>query len=119
MDTLLSKEEVRILKIFYRHKKITYSHLKFYHINEDSDFLRSLVMKKYISRSDYSTDPHPAYGTYTHTNAYKLTPEGAAAYETTVKEKDNLYWTNFRSWLAIGISILAIIVSAWIGIRFR
>lgn len=118
MDTPLSQEEIRILKIFYRHNKIKYKHLKFYRINEDSDFLCSLLTKKYIARSDYSTDSHSEYGTYTHTNAYKLTPEGAAAYETTVKEADNLYWTNFRSWLAIGISIIAIIVSALIGIFF-
>lgn len=91
-----------------------YQNLKFYKIDENSDFLKSLVQKNYLKHSDYITELHKNFGSYTHTTSYMITPSGIAVFENKIKQEKILYWTNIRSWISIIISIIAVIVSIFL-----
>lgn len=108
---IFSKKQIRLLKAFYQKKTILYRELPKYHTVEHSPLIRTLTTEHLIKNVEFfPKDGYPSY-----TKAYQITDKGEATYENLVFAEKRFFWTDFRSWLAIAISVIAIIVSVVIA----
>lgn len=109
-----SKKQIRLLKAFYTKKTIPYENLRRYGTFPKSPLIRTLT-KEYLIKAE---ELFPKDGYEKRTLVYSITDKGEAEYENLVLDKKRFFWTDFRSWLAIAISVIAIIVSVVIA-KFR
>lgn len=102
----LSKEQIRILRIFYKQNEILTADFPKYKIDKKSKAFYSLV-GTYID-GPYRTFPS---NQSVQTFPYKINENGKAFVETLDAQKKSLFWSNFRSWFAFGLSIASFLVS--------
>lgn len=102
----LSKEQIRILRAFYNHSEIVSADFSKYGIDEKSNGFRALV-------GTYITGPYRIASSNhsVHALPYKINEKGKAFIETLDAQKKRLFWSNFRSWFAFGLSIASFLLS--------
>ncbi|MBQ7912940.1 MAG: hypothetical protein IJ308_04230 [Clostridia bacterium] len=120
----LSNEQFQLLKVFCEREIIPYSDLPKYKTQDRSPLIRSLTKNSFIKTIElYPKDGYPTY-----TLAYKIQPNGKAAYESHVRKLkshslqkrqtianeeavEEAKKANKKSSFSLVLSIIAIIVS--------
>lgn len=102
----LSNEQIRILRTFYKHNEIAPIDFCKHGIDKISKAFHSLV-GTYIDGPYYISPSNRPLQTL----PYKINERGKAFIETIDTQKKTLFWSNFRSWFAFGLSIISFIFS--------
>lgn len=105
----LSKEQIRILRTFYKQNEIFTADFPKYKIDEKSNVFRSLV-------GNYIAAPYKIYPSNqpAQDHPYKINERGMAFIETLDAQKKTLLWSNFRSWVAFVLSIASFFLSIFL-----
>ena len=105
----LSKEQIRILRTFYKQNEIVSADFPKYKIDEKSNAFRSLV-------GTYIDGPYRTFPSYQSVQSlpYKLKENGKACIETLETQKKTLFWSNFRTWVAFVLSIASFFLSIFL-----